>query len=350
MIFVINLFQVRPPEVVILILLIAGLFSLPASMSVYLARTIAFTNKKLEAQVIEIKELSEKELKAQQINADLKLEREREISAKNEAELRAKAAELQSKAYEAERRMLHAENERKTKELEEARNLQLSLLPKDLPLIKGLDIAVYMETATEVGGDYYDFYENENGELTVLIGDATGHGLNAGTMVTATKSLFNSFASEPDIIETFDKISHSLKRMNFKFLSMCLMLLKFNNGKIKISSAGMPPALVYRKKLRDVEEILIKGMPLGSARSFPYELKEIDVEHGDTILLMSDGLPELFNENKEMFGYKKIREDFIEFGDQTSAEIIDSFKQRMKKWSGDFPLHDDVTMVIIKMN
>jgi len=348
-IFVINLFDLHPPGIYILILFLIGLFGLPASMSVYLARNIASTNKKLGQQLIEIKDLSAKELEAQQKNAELILETEREVAAKNEAVLQAKAAELQAKASEAERRILEAENERKTHELEEARNLQLSLLPKRLPDIPGIEISVHMETATEVGGDYYDFYEDANGELTILIGDATGHGLNAGTMVTATKSLFNSHASNPDIVATFKQMSSSLRQMNFKLLSMCLMLLKINGNKLRISSAGMPPALIYRSSLQKVEEFLIRGMPLGTSRSFPYELRETELEKGDTILLMSDGFPELFNEEKKMLGYKSAEKELQKYGVESCEFIIEKFKEVMIKWSGDKPPHDDVTFVVVKI-
>jgi len=103
----------------------------------------------------------------------------------------------------AEITILEAENERKSQELEEARELQLSMLPKELPQLPYLDIAVYMQTATEVGGDYYDFHVGLDGTLTVVIGDATGHGMKAGTMVTAAKSLFRSYASNPDILFSF---------------------------------------------------------------------------------------------------------------------------------------------------
>ncbi len=75
------------------------------------------------------------------------------------------------------KKFLQLENDRKTKELEEARQLQLSMLPKTLPQLPHLDIAVYMKTATEVGGDYYDFNVGMDGTLTVVIGDATGHGM-----------------------------------------------------------------------------------------------------------------------------------------------------------------------------
>ncbi len=348
-IFVINVFNIRPSEISILILFIIGLFGLPGSMSVYLARSIASTNKKLEQQIVEIKELSDKELLAQQKNAELVLETEREKSEKNGAVLQAKAAEMQAKASEAERRILEVENERKTRELEEARSLQLSLLPKTIPTPKGLEIAVYMETATEVGGDYYDFYEDSDGELTVLIGDATGHGLNAGTVVTATKSLFNSHGPNPDIIETFLKMSSSLKLMNFRLLSMCLMLLKIKNDKLRLSSAGMPPALIYRAGSKNVEEFMIRGMPLGTSNNFPYELQETKINSGDTILLMSDGFPELFNPSKEMFGYKNVQSEFLNCGDKSPNLIIDYLKNKMKEWSSNGVPDDDVTFVVIKV-
>jgi serine phosphatase RsbU (regulator of sigma subunit) len=133
------------------------------------------------------------------------LSKERERQRIQEAELRAIAAEAQSKAMEA-------ENEReKTKELEEARQLQLSMLPKDLPQLPHLDIAVYMKTATEVGGDYYDFHIGLDGTLTVVLGDATGHGMKAGTMVTTTKSLFNVLAPNPNIVDTFHEMTRCLE-------------------------------------------------------------------------------------------------------------------------------------------
>ena len=195
-----------------IILFFIGLVSLPMTMSIYLARSIATTSKNLQKQLITVKELSQKEL---------------------EQKLRAQKAE--------------AENERKTKELEEARQLQLSMLPKELPVIPNLDIAVYMKTATEVGGDYYDFHVGMDGTLTVVIGDATGHGLKAGTMVTTAKSLFSSHADDDDIIKTFHEFTRVIKNMRMHLMSMCLSIIKINGDKLKISAAGMPPALLYRK-------------------------------------------------------------------------------------------------------
>ncbi len=263
------------------------------------------------------------------------LKRARESARMREAEIRAQLAE--------------AESERKSKELEEARQLQLSMLPKELPQLPHLDIAVYMKTATEVGGDYYDFHIGIDGVLTVVVGDATGHGLNAGTMVTSTKSLFNTLAPNPDIIETFHEMTRCLKLMRLEKLSMCMSMLKISGNRLTMSSAGMPPVYLYRSGTQSVEEHVMKGMPLGTFSDFPYSLKETTLENGDTILLMSDGFPELFNENKEMYGYKKARSFFEEIGDKEPEEIIRKFKDEGSNWVNDRDPDDDVTFVVIKV-
>ncbi|KAA3614841.1 MAG: hypothetical protein D8M58_10325 [Calditrichaeota bacterium] len=264
-------------------------------------------------------------------------------------EHRAETAELQAKAMQAEQRALQIENERKTKELEEARELQLSMLPKELPQLPNLDIAVYMQTATEVGGDYYDFHVGLDGTLTVVIGDATGHGMKAGTMVTTAKSLFNSYAPNPDILFSFSEITRCIKQMNFGKLSMCLTMLKIKGDKMQISTAGMPPSFIFRRDTRVVEEHVFQGMPLGTMMKFPYEVKDTTLKPGDTILLMSDGLPELANDKDEMYGYKKIRNGFEEVAEQSSEEIISYLKNEGKSWSDDQAPDDDVTFVVIKV-
>lgn len=263
------------------------------------------------------------------------LNRERNAAAIKEAELRAQLAET--------------ENERKTKELEEARQLQLSMLPKNLPKLPHLDIAVYMQTATEVGGDYYDFHIGLDGTLTVVLGDATGHGMKAGTMVTTTKSLFNVLAPNPNIIETFHEMTRCLKLMNMEKLSMCMTMLKIIGNKIQMSAAGMPPVFIYKKENQTIEEHIMKGMPLGTFSNFPYTEIISELCSGDTILLMSDGFPELFNDKKEMYGYKRARNIFEELANEAPEEIISKLKNAGAEWINDKDPDDDVTFVVIKV-
>ncbi len=270
------------------------------------------------------------------------LSKEREKQRIQEAELRALAAEAQSKAMEA-------ENERKTQELEEARQLQLSMLPRELPQIPHLDIAVYMKTATEVGGDYYDFHIGLDGTLTVVLGDATGHGMKAGTMVTTTKSLFNVLAPNPNIVETFHEMTRCLKLMHLEKLSMCMSMMKIFGSKVQMSAAGMPPIFIYKRDSQSVEEHVMKGMPLGTFSDFPYSLVESSIQSGDTILLMSDGFPELMNEEKEMYGYKRTRNLFEQVSDESPEKIIEKLKDASSEWVNDKDPDDDVTFVVIKV-
>lgn len=332
-----------------LILFLVGLFSLPITMSIYLAKQMSVTNKNLEQQLITVKELSQKEIESQMKQAQLQLEAEKTRAEKADAELRAQAAELQAKAYEAERRALEAENERKTKELEEARSLQLSMLPKELPQIPHLDIAVYMKTATEVGGDYYDFRVAMDGTLTVVAGDATGHGMKAGTMVSVAKSLFNSYASNHDILFVFGEMARCIKQMNFEQLAMCMTMLKISGNKLRVSSAGMPPMLFYKNSLNLLEEHLIKGMPLGTMVKFPYEVKEIELGKGDTILVMSDGFPEMQNSKGEIFGYQRVQDSFAAAALKEPEEIIEHLKAEEAKWTKGSSPDDDITFVVIKV-
>jgi serine phosphatase RsbU (regulator of sigma subunit)/ligand-binding sensor domain-containing protein len=257
--------------------------------------------------------------------------------------------ELYRRKEKEDKRILEVENQRKSKELEEARQLQLSMLPKELPNLSYLDIAVYMKTATEVGGDYYDFQVGLDGTLTVVVGDATGHGMKAGTMVTTTKGLFNVLASNPDIKQTFHEMTRCLQHMRIEKLSMCMTMLKISGRNLKMSGAGMPPVLIYKKQKAIVEEYVFKGMPLGTIEKFPYTIESTELQEGDTILLMSDGFPELMNGEQEMIGFQRTREQFEKIADQSPEDIISELKEIGSNWANDKDPDDDVTFVVIKV-
>jgi len=251
---------------------------------------------------------------------------------------------------EARRRQeLEAENDQRAKELEDARQLQLSMLPKNMPQSPHLEIEAYMKTATEVGGDYYDFHQSDNGVLTVVVGDATGHGLKAGTVVTAMKSLFRTLVGEDDLPLVFNQSSRVLKEMNLRSLFMGLTMIKLNGPCLRIASAGMPPALIYRADKGLVEEALIKAPPLGGFSSYQYREREYALGHGDVLVLMSDGFPERFNQDGEMFDYSRARQALAEAASRRPREIIEHFVRAGDRWANGMPQNDDITFVVLKM-
>lgn len=280
------------------------------AISTYLARQFARTSLELEDQLVKVKQLSAAALEHEKVKA---------------------------------------ENERRARELEEARQLQLSMLPKKLPNLPHLDIAAYMKTASEVGGDYYDFHLGEDGTLTIAVGDATGHGLKAGTMVTAVKGLFDTLAYHPDIPHIFERLTRTLKRMNLRGLFMALTVAKINHHQIVLSVAGMPPVLLYRAAEQRVEEIFLKALPLGGVATYRYQQVSAELAAGDVVVLMSDGLPERFNAQGEMLGYEPMHELLAKVGNQTATDIIAALVQAGDDWAGAHPQDDDVTFVVVKV-
>ena len=118
---------------------------------------------------------------------------------------------------------------------------------------------------------------------------------------------------------------------------------------LQISSAGMPPSYIFRHSTRKVEEYQFEAMPLGIMEKFPYKIKDTTLNPGDTILLLSDGLPELKSSNGEMYGYKKIRSSFENIAEQSPEEIISHFKNEGSGWINNVDPEDDVTFVVIKV-
>ena len=259
-----------------------------------------------------------------------------------DAEHRAKTAELQSK-------VIQAENDRKTKELDEARQLQLSMLPKELPKVDNLEIAVYMKTATEVGGDYYDFSNKQDGSLNICLGDATGHGMKAGTLVSMMKSLFVANSINKSLEEFFLSSNVALKNSKLDKMMMAFAMLNIKASKIEIANAGIPPIYVYRKNSKEVEEIKLNGLPLGAMKNTKYDIYKSEVLSGDTILILSDGFPELQNSKEELYGYERVINSFRNVAEKSLDEIINYLKDEGLKWVNDKDPDDDVTFVVIKV-
>lgn len=241
---------------------------------------------------------------------------------------------------------LEAEYSRKSAELESARQIQLSMLPQVLPEHPDLEIAVTMQTASEIGGDYYDFHLAEDNTLTFAIGDATGHGAKAGAMVTAIKTLFSNYAPYMELTEFLKKSNHFIKQIKLPNLYMSLAIGRIKDDVLEISGVGLPPFLLFKNASASIEELPLKGIPLGSFANFPFLKRTIKLGPDDILVFMTDGLPELFNSEKEMFGYEKIRKILSESNQKSVKEILEEFKNNAYAWSAH--KQDDITLMIIR--
>lgn len=238
--------------------------------------------------------------------------------------------------------------ERKSIEMEEARRFQLSMLPKSVPIIDAYDVAVYTQTATEVGGDYYDFHVAPSGVLSVTIGDATGHGAKAGTMVTVIKTLFSGYAGAETPSGFLRDAAETVKRMDLGRMAMALVLARLEQDRMTIASAGMPPAYVHRAASGEVEEVIVAATPLGTLTA-DYSDLTLALGPGDTVLFMTDGFPELLNESGQQLGYVRAQQEFAEAVSAPDANgVIAALAGAADRWHGHQPPNDDVTFVVVR--
>ncbi|MEL1236669.1 MAG: PP2C family protein-serine/threonine phosphatase, partial [Candidatus Neomarinimicrobiota bacterium] len=203
--------------------------------------------------------------------------------------------------------------------------------------------------ATEVGGDFFDFMQKEDGRWVAICGDATGHGLTSGNVVSITKTAMSSLVEE-DPVSTLDSLNTTLLKMNIGLNRMCLNIANIGKDSIRFSSAGMPPAYYYSAEKGELEEILVGALPLGSFKGAMHSEQEIEFKNkGDILVMMSDGLPEAENSDKEMVGYEQTLDLIKSLSHKSAAEIKDGLVKLCDDWLGETAeLQDDMTFVIIK--
>ena len=249
--------------------------------------------------------------------------------------------------YRARLQIKKLENERKNSELAAAKDLQERLLPKTLPVINNLDIAGYLRTSTEVGGDYYDFFEQPDGSLYAICGDATGHGTPSGMLVSITKAGLIGLPqmSPKDMLHELNRV---VKKVDLGILRMSLNIALVKDNQITLSSAGMPPYFIYRASTNTAEEIQLSGVPLGSFNDVHFDQTTTPFNKGDILVIISDGLPEAPNLSGDLFDYQKLQDLIASYGNRTAQEVIDQLMTEADAWLAGNHNPDDITLVVIK--
>lgn len=246
-------------------------------------------------------------------------------------------------------KLLKSEYQRKSKELENVRQLQVAILPKKVLEHPAIELAVSSRTAVEVGGDYYDYNVDKENRIKFAIGDATGHGAQAGALVTAAKVMFSCWGEDQDSATFINQASKTIKQLGLPQLFMAMVSGRIESNRLEFSGGGLPPALIYRAEKQKVEEISLKGFPLGCVVKYSYQQSCIELNAGDTVIFMTDGFPELFNSNKELLGFEKIKKAFGEVINETPKQVVHYLNEYIDSWHDNFPLQDDLTFLVFKV-
>ncbi len=242
------------------------------------------------------------------------------------------------------------ERERIEQELQVARSIQQASLPKEVPTLEGWHINPYYQPAREVGGDFYEFFELDDGRVGFAVGDATGKGVPAAFVMSATCALLGGVAtasgSSPG--EVLARVNEAvLTRIPPNMFVTCFYaILDPKSGRLLYANAGHDLPYV-RHGDGDAEELRARGMPLGLMPGMSYEQKEIVLEPRDSALLYSDGMVEAHNPKGEMFGFPRLRALVAEHGEEGS--LGDFLLEKLYSFTGEgWEQEDDITLLTLR--
>jgi len=244
------------------------------------------------------------------------------------------------------------ERERIEQELKVARVIQQTLLPKTLPKLPGYDVAAYYQPAREVGGDFYDFLELEDGRLGLVVGDVTDKGIPAALVMATTRAMLRTAAqrlfSPGDVLRRANETLVTDIPPNM-FITCLYAILEPESGRLHYANAGQD--LPYRRRAgrsQGAEELKARGMPLGLMSGMEYEEKEILLEKGESILFYSDGLVEAHDPHHEMFGSPRLQ-GLVGAHRSGGSSLIGFLLSELTRFTGEgWEQEDDITLVTLE--
>src|SRR5829696_8458283 len=241
------------------------------------------------------------------------------------------------------------ERERIEQELQVARRIQRASLPKEVPELEGWEISPYYRPATEAGGDFYDFFELQDGHLGIVVGDATGKGVPAALVMASARSMLRAVArasaSPGDVMRRVNDPLATDIPPNM-FVTCFYTILDPKSGSLTYANAGHD--LPYLHRDGEAEELRATGMPLGLMPEMEYEEKETILEAGDSAVLYSDGLVEAHAPEGEMFGFPRLRALIAEHAEE-ERPLGDFLLEELYSFVGEgWEQEDDITLLTLR--
>lgn len=255
-----------------------------------------------------------------------------------------------ARLYESEAEKLKLE-----KDLELAREIQQSLLPRCIPSMQGLDICGEMIPAMHVGGDYFDLIQVSDTKLFIAVGDVSGKGLSASFYMTKVQTMIqlasSGSTSPKDILVEVNRRMYESMERNW-FITMTLALFDTEKRIVKFCRAGHLP--LFKSLNGTVQYLKTPGIGLGLEKGIVFEQnlveEEMKLQPGEIYAFFSDGITEAMNEKNEMFGEEKLKELLVKKSDQRSSQIMNEIWRSLQTFRGSTEVNDDMTMVIVKVN
>jgi serine phosphatase RsbU (regulator of sigma subunit)/ketosteroid isomerase-like protein len=242
------------------------------------------------------------------------------------------------------------ERERIEQELLVARRIQQASLPTEVPTLEGWQISPYYQPAKEVGGDFYDFFELEDGQVGVVVGDATGKGVPAALVVSATSSMLRAVAQGSGYSpgEVLARVNETLlARIPANMFVTCFYaILEPQSGRLSYANAGHNLPCCHREHV--ATDLEARGMPLGLMPGMSYEEKETVLVPGEGVFFYTDGLIEAHNPQGEMFGTPRLR-GLLSERSERGTDLSATLMEELERFTGEgWEQEDDVTLLTLE--
>lgn len=247
----------------------------------------------------------------------------------------------------------HRERLRMREEIDYARKIQLSMLPQTAPQLDWMDLAAASLPATEVGGDYYEYFRLSDSKLALVIGDVAGHGLASGLLLSGVRSCL--YLLEEDLAapkEVFERLNRMVRRTTDKrtYMTLLCAVLDRETGTMTLVSAGHPPVLVRDAKTGRFEEVGEGAPPIGTFLEARYEPAQRPVGTGDLLVFYTDGLVEARNGQGQDYGDARLQRAVGRAAaSRTAREIRDAVLGDLSNFKGDQEQADDITLVVVRL-
>ena len=239
-----------------------------------------------------------------------------------------------------------------------AGEVQKSLLPQSKPRIQGLDVAGKNISCEEIGGDYFDFLgrsDYPNAPFSIVVGDITGHGVDAALLMTSARAFLRMRASQSgnisDIITEMNRHLALDVLDTGRFMTLFYMAVDPEMARLQWVRAGHDPAILYDPRQNTFEELTGSGIALGVNENFRYEQNlKTGIAEGQVIAVGTDGIWEASNKNGEMFGKKRFRNVISQNANKEASHILDAVYDELDHFTRGLKSEDDITLVIAKVD
>ncbi len=248
------------------------------------------------------------------------------------------------------------ERQKLEREIELARQIQVSCLPAQAPQTPGWDLSAYWRGARQVSGDFYDFIplneqEGKPQRWGFVVADVADKGVPAALFMALSRTLVRTMAINGDppaeVLQRANDLILADARSDL-FVTLFYAILDIEQGTLTYANGGHNPPLVFDGRVDRITPLAAPGMALGIVSGIELEEREIALGPGDTVLFYTDGVTDALNDEVDEFGLKRLRRVVQAHQSQSAADIVQAVNRAVAEFVGDTPQFDDFTLLVLK--